>query len=131
MQIGGMLVPARGGQHHNAVTRLNERLASGEFETFGYREILPQPGPRLHEHFRRKIEVEYWRVAQLHPLNCFYFTEKLPQTFVTEGPHTGHPAYYELMMNKSQVLRAFQRKAFWRRFWERWISKTKRISYHP
>jgi hypothetical protein len=132
LPIHGIMVPAWGTQHQSALVRLNQRVASGELDVSGCREILPQPAAHRHEDIRRKIEVEYWQIAQLHPFSCFHFTTELPQTFINQNGegHGPHPAYYNLMMNTNQVRRAFPRKSLHRRLWERWVLRKPQIRYH-
>jgi hypothetical protein len=128
MTIRGVSVPASGTQHQAALVRLNQRLTFGELDISGHREIVPQPAPRLYEEVRRKIDVEYWTIAQLHLLNCFHCTTQLPQTYILSGDN--HPNYYNLRMNRNQLRRVWPQKALLRRLWERWVLRKPRIYYY-
>jgi hypothetical protein len=128
MEIRGMSIPATGTQHQAALSRLNQKLTFGDLDISGHKEIIPQPAPRLYEEVRRKIDQQYWEVAQLHPLNCFHYTTKLPQTYIMSGD--SYPKYYNLRMNRDQLRHAWPQKGLLRRLWERWALRKQRLHYY-
>jgi hypothetical protein len=107
MGIRGMSIPATGTQHQAALSRVNQKLTSGDLDISGHKEIIPKPAPRLYEEVRRRIDQKYWELALLHPLNCFHYTTQLPQTYIMSGD--SYPTYYNLKMNIDQLQRVWPR----------------------
>lgn len=123
----GRAMPYRGIEHVDAFYKLNEKLAAGELEAWGLREIYP---PRIFpafENFPRKIERGFWDRGYLDHLMCL-MDNTVPHTRFSD-PNYSAPSYSGLMLNEEQVHRVWPRKTATRQFWERYVFKKKPLTY--
>lgn len=124
----GRVVQQRGVEHQDALTKIHEKLISGELIGWGHRQYWPPTFLPSFEPSIRQIPREYWDIAFLHPLYCFGGDSGVQHTAFANFQPQPAPYYTALQFNRSQVMRLWRRRSLPSRIWQR-LCGTPRITY--